>query len=70
MDKKRQSLCDLFAIIFIGLLASLPLVFKGIDGMIYQDLQFHLSRIEGVKEGLLSGQFPVMMQSVWMSGKG
>jgi hypothetical protein len=38
--------------------------------MIYQDLQFHLSRIEGVKEGLLSGQFPVMMQSVWMSGKG
>ena len=70
MDKKKQLFCDLFAIIFIGLLSSLPLVFKGIDGMIYQDLQFHLSRTEGVKEGLLSGQFPVMMQSVWMSGKG
>jgi len=70
MNKKRHSLCDIFAIIFIGLLASLPLIFKGIDGMIYQDLQFHLSRTEGVKEGLLSGQFPVMMQSVWMSGKG
>lgn len=53
-----------------GLLASMPLLLKGIDGAGYQDLAFHLSRIEGIKEGLLAGKFPVMMQSVWMEGKG
>lgn len=53
-----------------GLLASMPLLLKGVDGAGYQDLAFHLSRIEGIKEGLLAGKFPVMMQSVWMAGKG
>jgi len=70
MEKRKEILKDIFAIAFIALLSSLPLVLGGIDGMIHQDLQFHLSRIEGIKEGLKGGQFPVMMQSVWMHGKG
>lgn len=51
-------------------MASMPLLLKGVDGASYQDLAFHLSRIEGIREGLLAGKFPVMMQSVWMDGKG
>ena len=70
MDKRKETLKDIFAIAFIALLSSIPLLLGGIDGMIHQDLQFHLSRIEGIKEGLRGGQFPVMMQSVWMHGKG
>ncbi|MCR4961727.1 MAG: hypothetical protein K6A74_09750 [Lachnospiraceae bacterium] len=61
---------ELIFAIMTGLLASMPLILKGIDGAAYQDLAFHLSRIEGIKEGLLAGKFPVMMESVWLSGKG
>ena len=57
-------------VIFLGLISSVPLIFSGIDGAGYQDLQFHLSRIEGIKEGLLAGKFPVMMESNWIHGKG
>lgn len=35
-----------------------------------QDLAFHLLRIEGLKEGLRSGQFPVKMQPNWLDGYG
>lgn len=72
-DKRTFSkllLTDLILIVISTLVASIPLFFKGIDGTIYQDLQFHLSRIESLKEGILSGELPVMMQSVWMKGKG
>ncbi len=34
------------------------------------DLNFHLMRIEGLKEGLLSGVFPVRIQSNWCNGWG
>lgn len=34
------------------------------------DLGFHLLRIEGIKEGLLSGQFPVKIGPNWMYGYG
>lgn len=34
------------------------------------DLTFHLLRIEGVKDGLLSGQFPVRIQPNWLQGHG
>lgn len=34
------------------------------------DLNFHLMRIEGIKDGLLSGVFPVKIQPTWLSGNG
>ena len=34
------------------------------------DLNYHLMRIDGVAEGLLSGQFPVRIQPNWMYGHG
>lgn len=70
MKSSKRTYLDICVAVFVALLASLPLIFKGIDGTIYQDLQFHLSRIESLSEGLKAGKFPVMMQSVWMNGKG
>ena len=34
------------------------------------DLNFHLMRIEGVKDGLLAGEFPVRIQPTWLRGNG
>lgn len=34
------------------------------------DLPFHLLRIEGIKDGLLGGQFPVRIQPGWFDGQG
>ncbi len=34
------------------------------------DLTFHLMRIEGIKDGLLSGAFPVKIQPTWLNGHG
>lgn len=34
------------------------------------DLGFHLNRIEAIKEGLLSGQFPVRVSPYWNNGYG
>ena len=35
-----------------------------------QDLKFHLTRIEGIKEGLLNGAFPVKIQPFWLNDHG
>ncbi len=53
---------------FIILFSSLLLFFAGIHKG--HDLEFHLLRIEGVKDGLLSRQFPVKIQPNWMNGYG
>lgn len=34
------------------------------------DLVFHLTRIEGIKEEILNGNFPVRMQTFWLRGHG
>lgn len=34
------------------------------------DLNFHLMRIEGIKDGLLAGEFPVRLQPSWLGGNG
>lgn len=70
MKKTKYVIGDILFILLAGFMASIPLLNKGVDGAVYQDLQFHLSRIESIKEGLLAGEFPLMMQSVWMEGKG
>lgn len=52
----------------IVLLACLPL---GLGYITYgHDLSVHLTRIEGLKAGLLAGQFPVRMYPDMLSGKG
>jgi len=34
------------------------------------DLDFHIRRIEGIKDGFLSGQFPVRIHPLWVRGHG
>ena len=68
---KLYSLSDksvILSLTGIILLASVPL-FSGyvIAGA---DTVYHLLRVEGIKEGLLSGQFPVRIQPGWLQGHG
>lgn len=63
--KKKQAF---FFVMTIGFIASVPyLCGYNITGA---DLTYHLQRIEGVKDGLLGGQFPVRLEPKWVYGHG
>lgn len=55
-------------LVFLIFISSIPLL----AGYLFRthDLRFHLTRIEGLKEGLLNGMFPVRVQPYWLSGHG
>lgn len=71
----REKLCHLGTgtnikiLMLLIVFSSIPLMtnylFKEPD-----DLQFHLMRIEGIKDGLLNGSFPVRIQPAWLNGHG
>ena len=64
-EQKRRIL---FGIGVIAFLASIPYFY---DGMVSgADLTYHLQRIEGVKDGLLTGQFPVRLEPRWVFDHG
>lgn len=63
----REGYLVLF-LIGIGLLASLPYLNTGLKWAI--DLCYHLIRIEGIKDGLLAGQFPVVIYPEALHGNG
>ncbi|MBO6137643.1 MAG: hypothetical protein J6O71_03430 [Lachnospiraceae bacterium] len=74
---KRKWLAEIFSVkqysYTVGLLllifiASLPVFARGI--YIGHDTLFHVMRIEGLKEAILSGQFPPKMHSTHMYGYG
>lgn len=57
-----------FFVMTIGFIASIPYLCEySITGA---DLTYHLQRIEGVKDGLLGGQFPVRLEPKWVFGHG
>lgn len=57
-----------FFLMIIGVLASvIPLRDCVVGGA---DLTYHLQRIEGCKDALLSGQFPVRIEPEWLYGHG
>ena len=63
-----ESRYSLMALVMLVVIACLPL---GLGYVIYgHDLSVHLSRIEGLKAGLLAGQFPVRMDPDIVNGKG
>ena len=71
-DRKKgisaESKYAFVGLVMVGLLASIPvLVGYNING---HDLNFHLTRIEGIKDGWLSGQFPVRINPDFFNGYG
>lgn len=65
-SSRRQSGFCIFA--FTILLTSMPVFREGL--LTGKDVVFHLQRIEGLYQGLLSGQFPVRIQPGWLYGHG
>lgn len=64
----EQRKVSLFLLASIAFLSSLPLF---VDYLIWgHDLAFHLMRIEGLKDGLYSGAFPVKIQPTWCNNNG
>ncbi len=57
-----------FFLAVISFLASVPALYGSMLGG--ADLTFHLQRIEGIKDGLLGGQFPIRLESEWVYGHG
>lgn len=55
-------------LVFLIFISSIPLL----AGYLFRthDLRFHLTRIEGLKEGLLNGTFPVRVQPFWLNDHG
>ncbi len=66
ISKKDKNVA--FGLALVILFSALPLM---MDGMISGgDLVYHLQRIEGIKDGILSGQFPVRIAPEWQQGYG
>lgn len=65
----KQGSTEVFFVLFATVMfTSIPLLFGYlING---HDLQYHLLRIEGIKDGLLAGDFPIKIQSNWLCGNG
>lgn len=63
--EKRIIIAGIASIVFIS---CIPLMTDYL--LSGHDLAFHLARIEGIKNGLLDGQFPVRIQPQWLNGHG
>ena len=58
----------MFALLVVMVISSIPYLTGAVtDGA---DLGYHLQRIEGIKDGILSGQFPVRLEPRWVNGYG
>ena len=67
-DRKGKRPAEVICLFAIGMAASVGLMEEYI--LFGHDLMFHLLRIEGLKDGLLAGGFPVRMQPGWFNGWG
>ena len=60
-----------FVFAMIAVIITMTCFAQGMDYLIEgQDLDFHLKRIEGIKEGLLNGNFPVKIYPLWLHENG
>ena len=65
---ERKTWLTGFGLVGIALLASI----SQFGGYMYggADLTYHLQRIEGVKDSILAGQFPIRIEPEWLYGHG
>lgn len=66
----RAALNRIFGLGVICAVVSIPLMTDYLPAVSGEDLMYHLFRIEGVRDGLLAGQFPVRMYPEWLMGHG
>lgn len=66
-SEEVKSHCKILLLLI--LFTSIPLMVNYLLENIH-DLTFHLMRIEGIKESLLNGMFPVKIQQGWLNGHG
>lgn len=59
----------IFALSVLVLVASIPYL-SGTTSISGADLEYHLHRIEGIRNGILAGQFPVRLEPQWGHGHG
>lgn len=63
-EKKKILFCMALIVIFSSVPVFTDYVFNG------GDIVYHLMRIEGLKDGMLSGQFPVRIAPKWLEDNG
>ena len=63
-EKKKILFCMALIVIFSSVPVFTDYVFSG------GDIVYHLMRIEGLKDGMLSGQFPVRIAPKWLEDNG
>lgn len=68
LDWTKENTFWLFLLFLYAILISTPLFSSHI--ILGHDIYFHLNRIEGIKEGLLAGQFPVRIHAFQLNGYG
>lgn len=67
-EKIERNRHTIAAIVMIAFLSGVPGMAPGLN--VGHDGGFHLLRIEGLAQGIKSGEFPVRMQPNWMEGYG
>ena len=67
-NRRFKRCTEIIGIFVIGMIASAGLMEEYI--LYGHDLMFHLLRIEGLKDGLLAGGYPVRLQPGWFNGWG
>ncbi|MCM1086997.1 MAG: hypothetical protein NC419_02495 [Muribaculaceae bacterium] len=67
-NRETQTHCKILVLLI--LFSSIPLMVNYLAVPEGQDLLFHLTRIEGIKEALQNGMFPVKIQQGWLNGHG
>ena len=69
-EKDRDFLICLILLGIMVIVVSYPFFATQITPSNHGDLLFHLNRIEGIKDGLLAGQFPVRIHAYQLDGYG
>lgn len=64
----RENKAVLFTLLVIILLATVPYMTGGVPSG--GDTGYHMHRIDGIKDGILAGYFPVRLEPEWVHGHG
>lgn len=69
MFRQPENEVDFVLLALLSLLVSIPLLLRDSYGLA-EDMFFHLSRIEGIAEGIKAGYFPVRNELFWLKNYG